>query len=321
LGGVSIFIAFFISIAVNGICASELCGIMAGATAVFLVSLYDDAREVRASVKLLVQILASGAVMWSGVVLTVFPLSTGLWGQAANAFLTLTWIVGITNAFNFFDGMDGLAGGLGVILSFFLAVVALQSDQPFLGWIALAMMGSCMGFLPYNFRPWKRATIFLGDAGSTFIGFVLASLAVFGQWSETDPVAAVAPPLLIFWVLIFDMVHITVDRIATGKVHTLREWLEYVGKDHLHHRLMYVLGGKQRSVLFIYLITVCLGLSAVVLRNASPSDVGLLLLQALIIVIVITVLERRGRNLSSQAENTGNGGNGLKADKPPDRRE
>ncbi len=204
------------------------------------------------------------------------------------------------NAMNFFDGMDGLSTGLGVIISFFLGVVAFLTAQPFLGWIAVAMMGSCLGFLPYNFRVKGNAFIFLGDAGSMVIGFILACLAVYGDWAEADPVLALASPLLIFWILIFDMVHITVDRILTGKVVNLQQWIEYVGRDHLHHRLAQILGGKKKSVLFIYLLSLCLGTSAVVLRNARLADTILLLIQASVIVILITILERRGRSLSNE---------------------
>jgi len=102
---------------------------------------------------------------------------------------------------NFFDGMDGWlpAGG---IIAFLLAVVAFQTDQPFLGWMALAVMGSCLGFLPYNFKRKGAAFIFLGDAGSTVIGFVLACIAVYGDWAEGRPLVALVSPVLIFWILI-----------------------------------------------------------------------------------------------------------------------
>jgi UDP-GlcNAc:undecaprenyl-phosphate GlcNAc-1-phosphate transferase len=157
------------------------------------------------------------------------------------------------------------------------------------------MLGACIGFLPYNFRPKKNAAIFLGDAGSVVIGFILACLAVYGDWAQSDPVVALVSPVLIFWILIFDMVHITIDRIVTGKVKNFKQWIDYVGQDHLHHRLAKVLGGRRRSVLFIYLMGLCLGASAVVLRNARPMDAALLIIQACIIVVLITVLERRGR--------------------------
>jgi UDP-GlcNAc:undecaprenyl-phosphate GlcNAc-1-phosphate transferase len=211
------------------------------------------------------------------------------------------WIIGITNAMNFFDGMDGLAAGLGAIIAFLLGIVAFQTDQPFLGWIALAVLGSCLGFLPYNFRLRRSAFIFLGDAGSTVIGFVLACIAVYGDWAEGQPIVSLVSPVLIFWLLIFDMVHITCDRILTGKVRSFREWIEYVGKDHLHHRLADVLGSRRRAVFFIYLMSLCLGLSALILREAGPMDALLLVLQATLLVVLITVLERRGRTISAAA--------------------
>jgi UDP-GlcNAc:undecaprenyl-phosphate GlcNAc-1-phosphate transferase len=191
--------------------------------------------------------------------------------------------------------MDGLAAGVGAIIAFFLGTVAFQTKQPLLGWIALAIMGGCLGFLPYNFRHKGPASIFLGDSGSTVIGFVLACIAVYGDWAEGRPLVAFVSPLLIFWLLIFDMVHITIDRILTGKVLSFRNWIEYVGKDHLHHRLADALGSRRNSVLCIYLMSMCLGVSALMLRNAGPADAVLLIVQACIIVVLVTILERRGR--------------------------
>jgi UDP-GlcNAc:undecaprenyl-phosphate GlcNAc-1-phosphate transferase len=191
--------------------------------------------------------------------------------------------------------MDGLAAGLGGIIAFLLAVVAFQTDQPFLGWMALAVMGSCLGFLPYNFKRKGAAFIFLGDAGSTVIGFVLACIAVYGDWAEGRPLVALVSPVLIFWILIFDMVHITIDRILTGKVRNFREWIEFVGKDHLHHRLAGALGCRRKSVLFIYLMALSLGMSALMLRDAGTLDAMLLIFQASIMVGLVTILERRGR--------------------------
>jgi UDP-GlcNAc:undecaprenyl-phosphate GlcNAc-1-phosphate transferase len=149
--------------------------------------------------------------------------------------------------------------------------------------------------LPYNFKIKGNAAIFLGDAGSTVIGFILSCVAVYGDWAEGNTVVALISPLLIFWVLVFDMVHISVDRILSGKVLNFRQWIEYVGQDHLHHRLAHVLGSNKRSVLFIYLLSLCLGISAIALRNARVVDAVLLIFQASILVVLITFLERRGR--------------------------
>ncbi len=295
LGGGAVFLAFLLAILVNGIFSPEVVAILAGSSLLFVIGIIDDIKDVKAGVKLIAQLAAVGCVMFQGVVLRVLPESLGILADISNGGLTILWILGITNAFNFFDGMDGMASGLGVIIAFFLGVVAFQTDQPFLGWIAVAVMGSCLGFLPYNLLKNERATIFLGDAGSTVIGFILACVAVYGEWDINNTVIAVASPLLIFWVLIFDMVHITVDRIVTGKVGSFKQWIEYVGRDHLHHRMAQLLGSNKRSVFFIYLLTACFGISAVILRNASTGDAMLLLFQAACMVIMVTVLERIGR--------------------------
>ncbi|MCK7503758.1 MAG: undecaprenyl/decaprenyl-phosphate alpha-N-acetylglucosaminyl 1-phosphate transferase [Desulfobacterales bacterium] len=155
------------------------------------------------------------------------PADWGIWGLIGNLLLTGLWIIGITNAMNFFDGMDGLAAGLGAIIAFFLGVVAFQTDQPFFGWISLAVLGGCLGFLPYNFRPSGSAVIFLGDAGSTVIGFVLACIAVYGDWAEGQPVVSLVSPVLIFWLLIFDMAHITC------RPHSQREGAQLPGMDRV----------------------------------------------------------------------------------------
>jgi UDP-GlcNAc:undecaprenyl-phosphate/decaprenyl-phosphate GlcNAc-1-phosphate transferase len=207
----------------------------------------------------------------------------------------LFWIVGITNAFNFFDGMDGLATGLAVLMAAFLGAVAFETNQAGLGWLAIALIGAGLGFLPYNFRGREPAAIFLGDGGSTFIGFTLACLAVKGNWADANPIVSFSNPLLIFGVLIYDMVHITVERILTGKVRSVKEWLDYVGKDHLHHRLERALGSRQASVAMIFLLTICLGLAALALRHAGTTEAVLLLAQAGLIVAMVTLLEVIGR--------------------------
>jgi UDP-GlcNAc:undecaprenyl-phosphate GlcNAc-1-phosphate transferase len=295
LGGAAVFIGFSVALLTNGIFSKSVLIILIASLILFGIGILDDFREISAGLKLLAQLVCTLLVMSSGIILRVLPVDLGIFATIGNCLLTVFWIIGIANAMNFFDGMDGLAAGLGAVIAFFLGVVAFQTAQPFLGWIAIAMLGGCLGFLPFNFRPKKNAAIFLGDAGSVVIGFILACVAVYGDWAQGNPVVALVSPVLIFWILIFDMVHITIDRIMTGKVKNFRQWIEYVGKDHLHHRLANVLGGRKQSVLFIYLLGLCLGTSAVVLRNARPTDAILLIIQACIMVVLITVLERRGR--------------------------
>lgn len=291
LGGVAIYMAFGVSLLANSILDRQVVAIMAGATLLVVVGILDDARGVPAGVKLLAQLLAAAIVMTSGVVLTLVPSS--VLGSAANAALTLVWLLGITNAMNFFDGMDGLATGLSIITGGFLGFFAALTFQPFMGWLAAAVVGGCLGFLPFNLRPRRPAAIFLGDAGSTFLGFVLAALAVKGDWAENS-IIDIAAPVLIFWIFIFDMTHITVARIATGKVRSFREWIGYVGKDHLHHRLEALLGSRRKTVFLIFSLSISMGLAGMALRNAQTLEAVLLVLQAAIIVVIVSILEHAG---------------------------
>lgn len=293
IGGLAVYLGFVGSILVNSILVDWMAAILVAGSLLLIVGILDDVWELPAWSKLVAQLAAAGLVIYSGKVLTLFP--HGPWGDAANVLLTFLWIVGITNAFNFFDGMDGLASGLAVLIAFFMGAVAFETNQPGLGWLAVAVIGAGLGFFPYNFRFKKQAIVFLGDGGATFLGFTLACLAVKGNWADNNPIVSFSNPLLIFGVLIYDMIHITVERAVTGKVASVKEWIDYVGKDHLHHRLERVLGSRQASVAMIWVLTICLGLAAIVLRKAGTAEAIMLLAQAALVLILITILEHRGR--------------------------
>lgn len=294
LGGGAIIIAFTASLLANMVLERDIVLTLYAGSAVAITSLIDDWKGLRARFKLLVQILAVLFLIYNGIILSLFPEKIW-WGYTLNVIFTMVWIIGITNAMNFIDGMDGLATGLGAIISLFLAIVAIQTNQHVLGWISIAMLGSCLGFLPFNFHPKTPASIFLGDTGSIFVGFVLSSLAIIGDWADNNPIVSFAAPVLIFWVLIFDMTYITVERVLTGKVKTVKQWIDYVGKDHLHHRTYALLGDKRKAVLFIYLLAVTLGVSAIALRNARPVDGILLVIQAFLITVIVSILDYSGR--------------------------
>lgn len=294
LGGVAVYAGFVGSVLMNSILPDWMTAVVVAGSLLLIVGVIDDIRELPASWKLVAQLVAAGIVIASGKVLTLFP--AGVAGDTANMVVTLLWIVGITNAFNFFDGMDGLATGLAILMAGFMGMVAFETEQPGLGWLAMAVIGACAGFFPCNFRGRQPASIFLGDGGSTFLGFTLACLAVKGNWANHSPMVSFSNPLLIFGVLIYDMIHITVERVVTGKVHSVKEWLDYVGKDHLHHRLERALGSRQASVAMIFLLTICLGLSAMALRHAGLQEAVLLLVQAGLIVAMVTLLEVTGRS-------------------------
>ncbi len=203
LGGVAIVVAFSVALLANMVLERDIIFLLCGGVVVALMGLMDDWRGVSARLKLFVQILIVLILIHSGIVLNLFPNT--MWGCWLNVLFTILWIIGITNAMNFIDGMDGLASGIAAIMAMFIGVVAFQTGQPFMGWIAVAMMGSCLGFLPFNAGLKRPASIYLGDAGSTFIGFMLAVLAIKGDWSDSSRIVSFSAPVLIFWILIYDM--------------------------------------------------------------------------------------------------------------------
>lgn len=266
LGGLAIIGAFGLALLVSFHYSAPMKGVGLGGLLIWLLGVLDDRYSLSASLKLIVQLAAVAILFLFNVHFTFLP-NTPV-GIAGEYLLTAVWVIGILNAVNFLDGMDGLASGMSAIIAGFLALVALQTNQYYFSAVALALLGACVGFLPYNFR-WKRsARIFLGDNGSTFLGFILASAAIMGDWAEDD-VAALIVPIVLMGVPIFDMTMTTVTRFGTGKVRTLGQWLSYTGRDHLHHRLAALGIGRGTAVLVIWALTFFLGITAVMLTHAE----------------------------------------------------
>lgn len=295
LGGLAIYIAYVVTIFLNFSFSVELKGVILGGTVILIIGLIDDVRELSATWKLTAQLLATGILIAFGVRLSFLP--NNWWGIGGEVVLTLIWIVGITNAVNFFDGMDGLATGAIALCSLSFFIVALLTQQPYLAYLTIALAGSCLAFLIFNFKP---ASIFLGDAGSTFLGFTIAGIAVMGGWAKDNPKVALSLPLLILSVFIFDLIYISISRIYRGRVKNLKEWIEYTGKDHFHHRLVDLGLSETQAVLFIFLITACLGISGINLRAAGSLVVYLEILQALLVFAIIVILMRSGRKLADK---------------------
>jgi UDP-GlcNAc:undecaprenyl-phosphate GlcNAc-1-phosphate transferase len=295
LGGAAVYGAFAATVLFNFTFSRQLKGVAVGATIIVAVGILDDLFDVPARWKLAGQVAAVAVAMMYGVVLDTLPTSwPGSW--AANLALTLVWFLAVTNALQFLDGMDGLAAGLGAIAALFFSLAALQTNQPYLTFLAAPLVGACLGFLPYNFRLGRPATIFLGDAGASFIGFTLAGLAVMGDWAENDFIGLLTP-VLILAVPLFDIAFVGTVRVVTGKVHSVGEWLAYTAKDHIHHRFESLGLTRTETVLLILFIAATLGLSAVLLKDATKHEAVLILIQAGCVLAIIAVLEgvARGR--------------------------
>ncbi|MBN2225014.1 MAG: undecaprenyl/decaprenyl-phosphate alpha-N-acetylglucosaminyl 1-phosphate transferase [Deltaproteobacteria bacterium] len=289
LGGLAVFCSFILCLFINGIITPILITVISASTLILSVGILEDRFGVREWVRLLAQAAAFVMVAYAGVHLRLFyptPL-----GQILNYLLSFLWIVGITNAMNFVDGMDGLCAGISVTISFFLGAIAFLTDQPELGWLSAALFGAVIGFFPYNFSPKRPARIFLGDSGSSFLGFVLACLALIGEWSDNDPLVSFSTPLLIFGILIYDMAYTNISRIVTGRVKNLRQLLAFTGHDHFHHRMNSILGSRHLTVVFLVLVNIVFGLGALALRDARFFTAVVLVAQALAVFLMISLME------------------------------
>ncbi|MCX7927452.1 MAG: undecaprenyl/decaprenyl-phosphate alpha-N-acetylglucosaminyl 1-phosphate transferase [Candidatus Omnitrophica bacterium] len=252
---------------------------------IVVLGIIEDLKGLRAEVRFFVQSLIAVFLVTSGVRISFLPAVW--WADICEVILTIIWIVGLINAFNYLDGLDGLASGSAVINLFFFSVILYTASQYYLSLLAVALIAGCLGFLPYNFL--KSNKIFLGESGSTLLGFFLAYLGLEGQWA-TDGILRLFIPILILGVPIFDMVFTTILRFKEGKVASVIEWFRYSGKDHFHHYLVDVGLNPTNAVIFIYFVNISLGLSAVMVSNDTFLEGIITLYQAAIIFVLVAIL-------------------------------
>lgn len=262
LGGAAIYGAFVLALLILGDQRHirELVGILLGATLISLFGLADDRWGLSAPLKLLGQGLAGTVLLLGGTQVQLFDAPVMNWA------ITLFWVVGITNALNLLDNMDGLSGGTATIAAaFFLLLSAMNEPrQVLVGAMSAALIGACLGFLRYNLNP---ATIFMGDTGSLFIGFVLAALAIKLRFLSNTPAVTWMVPVCVLGLPIFDTALVFVSRLRRG-----RNPLTTPGKDHLSHRLNALGLSKREAVLTCLLIAGACGLAGVYLTQARLSE-------------------------------------------------
>ena len=264
LGGVAIYLATMAALLIFGQQqeVTQLAGILIGATLVSFCGLWDDRRPLAPFVKLVVQTTAALILYATGITINILP------NPWLNFAVTLVWVVGITNAFNLLDNMDGLSGGVSAVASLFFLVLAITSKQILVGSLAAALLGACVGFLVYNFNP---ARIFMGDSGSLFIGFILAAVGIKLRFPDHSTTVTWMIPLLVLGVPIFDTTLVTLSRLRRGL-----NPLATPGHDHLSHRLAARGLTHREAVLTIYLLCGALGVAAMLLTQAEPSEAYLI---------------------------------------------
>jgi len=279
MGGLAIYAAFILAVLASMHISREVLGLLVGGTVILIVGIIDDLKPLPAKVKLLGQIVAASVLVmfdiridWLtnpfGDMLYVDYLSIPL-----SIPLTIIWVVSLTNTVNLIDGLDGLAAGVSTIASVTILLVALQQNFWTVAILTAALAGSALGFLQHNFNP---AKIFMGDTGSMFLGYMLAAISILGTVKSAATIALIVP-IVALGLPILDTAFAIIRRYMSGKP------IFKPDKGHLHHRLLEMGLTQKQAVLLMYVISGCLGLSAIALTEVNKS------LGVLIILILLCI--------------------------------
>ena len=276
LGGLAIFLGFLVSILIFGRTGPQMAAILVGAILLVALGMVDDVVALKPGIKFLGQIVAALIPTLAGVVITRFtnPFSAGGYFNLGvfSIPVTILWIVGITNAVNFIDGLDGLACGVSAIATVTMFVIAVLYSEYQIALMMAALAGACLGFLPYNMNP---AKIFMGDTGSMFLGYILAVTSIQGLF-KFYAVISFAVPFILLGLPIFDTAFAIIRRLAHGQSPLQAD------RGHVHHRLIDLGFDQKQSVAILYAFSAVLGLTAVLLATTNEAKLVILALAVLI---------------------------------------
>ncbi len=263
----------------------QVFAIILGGLAVVIFGVIDDKKALTARQKLLLQMIAVAIIFAEGIRLSFF-----LSNNFQSFILTAFWFLLMMNGFNLMDNMDGLSAGVAFISGSILFTFAVQMQQLFVATILAVFLGSVLGFLKHNFPP---AKIFMGECGSSFLGYFLGTTAIlltFYRYDKSHTFLPVFAPLVIFSVLFFDTLSVIWIRKKRGLP------ISRADKNHLSHRLVALGMTQKQTVLFIYLLTLCTGIGALLLGSLNIFGGMIILFQVLIIIVIVGLLELTGRN-------------------------
>jgi len=277
-----------------------VCVVLGAASIMMAVGLCDDIFKLGYFPRLVAQIVLASAIVAWGIRVTLFPPFSNYW---VSVLVTVLWIVGLTNAFNFLDNMDGLSAGVAAISVALFAVLMSFMGDYFVAGFLLCLLGALLGFLLFN---WPPASIFMGDAGSYFVGFLIGVITVLSTFTRPGlPEIAIAAPLCVLAVPLYDSATVIAIRLSRG-----RSPFE-ADRNHFSHRLVRLGMNERQAVLTIYLVTVATGLGALSLYPLSASYPGLAALvtvsQVASLLGVIAILEvaaRRGEKNRQEEKTT-----------------
>lgn len=283
LGGLAIYIAFLAGLMFKGgnVTSNDI-GIILGGAVIALGGFIDDLKDIKPAYKISIQLTAACILIISGVGINKItnPFSSSIPWFDIGIFsipLTIIWVVGVTNAFNLIDGLDGLAAGIGFIASITLFIICILNGRYEAAILTAVLSGALIGFLPYNFYP---AKIFLGDTGSQLVGFLLAAISIEGT-IKSAAAFALAVPILAFGLPIYDTLFAIVRRKVNGKP------IMQGDKGHLHHRLLDMGLTQKQAVIIMYLISMILGGMSIIAMKLSSQRAYFLVVFVVLIVCFI----------------------------------
>ncbi len=282
MGGVAIVLGFLVTVLMinffdRSMNQKQLIGFLVGAIIIAVLGVWDDMKNLPAKLKFCVQIVAALIVIFSGtkIEIVLWPVTTTL--QALSIPITLIWIVGVTNAVNLIDGLDGLAAGVTGIAALSLMVLCIFTGTTTAVVLTAALAGACLGFLPRNFNP---AEIFMGDTGSTFLGFVLAVTSILGVF-KGYALLALSVSVLCIGLPIFDTIFAMLRRMAKHQP------IMQADRGHLHHRLIDRGCSQKQAVLIMYGISLFLGILAIFI---SVKDSRIFVVSLLTVIVLSFII-------------------------------
>jgi UDP-GlcNAc:undecaprenyl-phosphate GlcNAc-1-phosphate transferase len=277
--------------------APRLLLVLGGGVAILGLGLLDDLRDLGPRGKLIGQLVVAGALVAFGDIrLSLFTEGEGTLGYAVSVVATLLWIAAVTNAFNLLDHLDGVCAGVAAVSGLAFLAVALQTGQLFIAGLLVVLVASCAGFLVYNFHP---ASIFLGDAGSQLIGYLLGVTTVlFTFYRAPYPAFSFFVPAIVLAVPFYDMLRVVGIRLAEGRSPFQGD------RNHLSHRLLGLGFSVRQSAGLVYLLTASTGLAAVLLYHVAAAPSLLVVALVVVLLVLMGILDSRGR------PGPGNGGGG-----------
>lgn len=274
MGGLAIYAGFILAVFFSMHITSEIIGLLAGGTVILIVGIIDDLKSLPPKVKLFGQILAAIVLLLFDIRIDWLtnPFGDMVYVDYFSIPLTILWVVGLTNTVNLIDGLDGLAAGVSTIASITILLVALQQGFGVVAILTAALAGSAMGFLQHNFNP---AKIFMGDTGSMFLGYMLAAVSVLGTVKSAATIALIVP-IVALGLPIMDTAFAILRRYMSGRP------IFKPDKGHLHHRLLEMGLTQKQAVLLMYVISGCLGFSAIILTEVNKG-IGAVIIAVILI--------------------------------------